>query len=336
MNWKNVLATAVCAGALYQPASAQRSTGSLLQIEVRDQTLYVLNDVEPSQLGKNLKAGPLPSSPNALYESVIGIGDIVAVNGTPAKGTAFLRETTFLATPNFTPGQGIADISRGGFYEWTLELMNPDGTLIGSIGVSGMAGGGPRPPGAPSVITRTSYMVVAGTGPFLGAHGYMQNTTDPARPERHTSAAEDPAYRRINGGGSTRVDLYLIPTSRPEIVTTSSGPAVFHSDFSPVTTISPAKAGEILIVKSTGLGPTVPGVDPGQAFPTDGLQQVNSPIGVTVNGVAADVINAIGWPGLVDTYRVDFRVPNAITSGTAAIQLTAAWIAGAATSIPVQ
>jgi uncharacterized protein (TIGR03437 family) len=123
---------------------------------------------------------------------------------------------------------------------------------------------------------------------------------------------------------------------RPEIVTASGSPVVLHSDFTPVTAAKPAKAGEVLIVQATGLGPTVPGVDPGQPFPADALVQVNSPVAVTVNGQAADVINAIGWPGQFDTYRVDFRVPDGISAGVEAIQLTAAWIAGAAVNIQIQ
>jgi uncharacterized protein (TIGR03437 family) len=57
---------------------------------------------------------------------------------------------------------------------------------------------------------------------------------------------------------------------------------------------------------------------------------------VTVNGQAADVVSSIGWPGLVDTYRVDFRAPDGATAGTVAIQLSAAWIAGPSVSIPVE
>src|SRR6266568_2093686 len=123
--------------------------------------------------------------------------------------------------------------------------------------------------------------------------------------------------------------------SSPQIVTGASGPALFHADFSPVTAARPAKAGEVLIVKASGLGPTVPGVNPGQAFPTDSIQQVNSPVAVTVNGQAAEVVNSIGWPGLVDTYRVDFRVPDGATGGAAAIQLSAAWIAGSPVNMPI-
>ena len=92
----------------------------------------------------------------------------------------------------------------------------------------------------------------------------------------------------------------------------------------------------MLIFEATGLGPTVPGVDPGLPFPTDSLFQVTSPVDVTVNGTPAELINNIGWPGLVDTYRIDFRVPGGTAAGTASIQITAAWIGGTAMGIAVQ
>lgn len=117
---------------------------------------------------------------------------------------------------------------------------------------------------------------------------------------------------------------------------TTGGPAVFHSDFSPVTAASPAKAGEVLVVKATDPGPAAPGVDPGQPFPTQPLLPVNSPVDVTVNGNPAEVINAIGWPGVVDTYRVDFRAPDGVTPGTAQAQITAAWIVGPEAQIPTR
>jgi uncharacterized protein (TIGR03437 family) len=59
-------------------------------------------------------------------------------------------------------------------------------------------------------------------------------------------------------------------------------------------------------------------------------------VDVTVNGRPAEVINNIGWPGLVDTYRIDFQVPDGTTAGMASIQITAAWIAGTAVGIAIQ
>src|SRR5262249_21472822 len=139
--------------------------------------------------------------------------------------------------------------------------------------------------------------------------------TAPSTAARVASMTEDPSNRRNTTGGKGQSVIYLIPIERPEIATASGSPAVFHSDFTPVTSAKPAKAGEILIVQATGLGPTVPGVDPGQPFPTEGVVQVNSPVAVTVNGKNAEVVNSIGWPGRLNTYRVDVRIPDAIVSG---------------------
>src|SRR5437764_633563 len=130
--------------------------------------------------------------------------------------------------------------------------------------------------------------------------------------------------------------MQVIPYIVPQIVTTASGPAVFHADFSPITTGKPAKAGEALILFASGLGPTRPGVDPGQPFTADPVQEVNSPVQVLVNGKAGDILYAGGYPGTIDRYQINFRVPDGPAGVTAAIQLTAGFISSAPVSIPVQ
>src|SRR5260370_37151298 len=115
----------------------------------------------------------------------------------------------------------------------------------------------------------------------------------------------------------------MFTMSRQEIVSTTAGPAIFHADFSTVTASKPAKAGEVLIVRATALGPTRPGVIAGQPFPSDAFQQVNSPLVVLVNGQPAQVTNAIGWPRLGASYRLDFRGPEATTAGMPALSLAA-------------
>jgi uncharacterized protein (TIGR03437 family) len=149
--------------------------------------------------------------------------------------------------------------------------------------------------------------------------------------------AEDPANRRINGGGTIRFFLHVLPLTTPQIATTAGGPAVTHSsDFTLVTVSKPAAAGEILSLFATGLGPTNPGVDPGQPFRSSPAAAVNSPVDVTVNGKPADVLGAVGYPGAVDGYQVNFRVPPDTGKGLAAIQVSAAWVASTAVSITVQ
>src|SRR5207249_9351832 len=113
--------------------------------------------------------------------------------------------------------------------------------------------------------------------------------------------------------------------------------AVTHcADFTLVTAAKPAAAGENLCLFATGLGPTRPGVEPGQPFPSSPLALVNSPVQVTVNGNNAQVIGAVGYPGAVDGYQVNFRVPSGTSKGTASIQMTAAWVSSAPVTIAVQ
>ena len=123
----------------------------------------------------------------------------------------------------------------------------------------------------------------------------------------------------------------------PEVVIPPNGPAVAHSnDFSLVSSAKPATAGEVLSLFATGLGPTRASLTPGQPFPSSPLAVVNSPVAVMVNGKAAEVLSAVGYPGALDGYQVNFRVPSDAVSGTATIQVSAAWIAGTLVSFPVR
>jgi uncharacterized protein (TIGR03437 family) len=122
----------------------------------------------------------------------------------------------------------------------------------------------------------------------------------------------------------------------PQVIVTSSGPAAAHSsDFSLVTSSKPAVAGEVLSVFMTGLGPVRAGVDPGQPFPSSPLAAVNSPVEATVNGEPAEVLAAVGFPGALDGYQVNFRLPSDTAKGVATVQFSAAWISSPAVKIPV-
>jgi uncharacterized protein (TIGR03437 family) len=321
--------------AFAKAAWGQAAPAAILQIDVENQVQYIedISDVSKLATDPNITTANLKN-----FEPIINLGDIVAVNGQPAKGTSlfYARRVALSIAP--APGQAIADVVTGAIQEVTFEILNLDGVPIGTIMALGFGGTGTAsPPGSPLAATQGNNTIVGGTGAFLGARGqFGQAIISQTVPARQASMSEDPANRRKNGGGRVRYVVHVLPQSQPQIVATAAGPAVFHTDFSAVTATKPAKAGEVLIVRATGLGPTRPGVDPGQPFPLDGLQEVNSPVGVTVNGQAAEVINKIGWPGLLETYRLDFRAPDGIAAGAAAVQLTAAWIAGPSVNIPVQ
>jgi uncharacterized protein (TIGR03437 family) len=182
---------------------------------------------------------------------------------------------------------------------------------------------------------------VGGTGAFLGARGVQ--VPNPTGSNVNVTAAyvgsmtEDPANRRLRGGGPAQRTLSVIPMFWPEVVMTDSGPAVVHaSDGSLVSSTSPARVGEVLTLYATGLGPTRPALDPGQVFAADPPQTANSPIDIDLGGQAAEVLYAAGVPGSSDNFQVNFRVPEAITPGMVSLKLSAAWITGHEVKIAIQ
>jgi hypothetical protein len=319
-------------------ALGQQPPPTILTIDVQNVVEYQGDISDPSKFATNPNV--TPSAGARDFSVNVAFGDIVAVNGQPAKGPYVGRPVGIGLTPTPNPGRAIADTTHASLRSHTFEILKIDGTPVGTMMSFGLDGGQP-PPGAPSnpVATRGNYTIFGGTGAFLGVRGELVQRLQSleANPPRAASMAEDPANRRINGGGTIRFFLHVIPLTTPQIATTAGGPAVTHSgDFTLVTASKPAAAGEILSLFATGLGPTNPGVDPGEPFPSSPAAAVNSPVDVTVNGKPAEVLAAAGFPGAVDGYQVNFRVPTDAAKGVTAIQVGAAWIAGTPVSITMK
>ena len=123
----------------------------------------------------------------------------------------------------------------------------------------------------------------------------------------------------------------------PRITVTAGEAAVTHSsDFTLVTASKPAVAGEVLSLFATGLGPTRPSVGSGQPFPSSPPAAVDSLVEVRVNGKSAIVLGSVGFPGSVDGYQVNFRLPADVVKGLATLQLSAAGVSGMAVKIAIQ
>jgi hypothetical protein len=200
---------------------------SVLQIEVRNVVRYNEDLSDVTKFASNPSATP-PTLPRNFYE-VIHIGDIIAVNGSPARGTYItrLRNTNTMLNPN--PGEAVADTSVAGLSEVSFDILTAEGRPIGSLFGMGLSRSTPAP-GAPSAVTTGNHIIVGGSGAFLGARGYFgQAVSDQTVPIRNASIAEDPANRRKNGGGRIAFLIEVIPYIVPQIVTTSGGLAVFHS-----------------------------------------------------------------------------------------------------------
>jgi len=337
--WKIALAT-LCAATFSHPGLSQAPPPTILRIDTVNAVVYFEDTGDVSKYGTD-SGMTTPSISRRAFIHQFGIADIQTVNGQPVMGLHTRVGKSLYSSPAPPAGNAIADTSRAASLEIRFEILKSDGTPIGTIMASGLFAGA-SPPGAPSG-TAANFVVTGGTGAFLGARGQvgavppMAAVSGAPAPQRDASVTENPANRRLNGGGAQQWVIHLIPMQRPEIVIGPAGPAITHSsDFSVVSTSKPAAAGEILSLFASGLGPVKPGVDPGQPFPSSPPANVNSPIEVSVNGKPAEVLSAVGYPGAVDGYQVNFRVPPDTAKGLATIQVSAAWIAGSPVSIPVQ
>ncbi|MBV8846597.1 MAG: hypothetical protein JO307_27645 [Bryobacterales bacterium] len=331
----------VIAAGYSNPARGQVSATTLViglenvveyQVDTSDLSKWGTNpNVTSGSIGKGVGIG-------CSGFQVVVYGDIVSVNGDPARGTYIGRGVGLCMSPTPTPGVGtIADVSANSLRDETYYILQSDGiTPIGTIMVNGLNGSvSPLTPGPPP--GGQDFAIVGGTGAFLGARGQKGSGNGGLTGNLAASITEDPANRRQHGGGHGSFTFYVIPMFRPKVVITPNGPAITHStDFSLVSSSKPATAGEILSLFATGLGPTRTSLAPGQPFPSNPLAVVNSPVALTVNGKAAEVLSAVGYPGAVDGYQVNFRLPPDTTKGTVFIQVSAAWISSDPVSIAVQ
>jgi hypothetical protein len=311
----------VCLLAAAAPVVAQRADESrtetpvVLQVDVENAVQYRSDIADPARRGSDA-AMTTAAAPRA-FTDVLFIGDIVAVNGRPAKGTWTSRQLLMNFNPNPAAGFAVADVTRGTLADCKWEFLDADGRFVGAL-----VDGGYFP-----------HAVTGGVGAFLGARGQMSSGTVPnPRPIRTASMSEDPANRRVLGGGNSRIIFHLYPAYRPAIL------EVLDSNFRPVTAANPARRGEYIVVRASGLGPLTPGTVPAgsQPFSASPVEEVNSNVEAMINGQSSEVPVKIGWPGETNVYRVDVRVPSAVEAGTASLVLSAAWIDSGRVQFPVR
>jgi uncharacterized protein (TIGR03437 family) len=310
MNMKKLALSLLFAAA----ALPQQPAPVILTVDIDNAVQYRSDIADPAKRGTD--AGSTTAAAPRAFTDVLYIGDIVAINGKPAKGLWTSRQLIMNFSPAPAVGFGIADVTRGTLADCKWEFLDADGRFVGALADSGLA----------------PHAVVGGAGAFYGAQGQMAGATSPnPKAIRVASMSEDPANRRINGGGTNRVVFHIMPLYRPRIE------AVWHADFSPVTATDPVRPGETLVLRATGLGPLVPGTTPpgAEPFPANPAE-VNSPVEVAINGRAGAVINKIGWPLETNVYRVDVRVPDDLPSGKGILQITAAWIPGDPYTLPAR
>src|SRR5713101_2960121 len=107
LHWKTALATTLCVAACSQSGLAQIAPPTILQIDAENVVQYHedISDVSKFATDPNSTTAVVPRD----FHAVVIIGDIVAVNGQPAKGTVTRNVRTASLTTAPNPGQAIAD-----------------------------------------------------------------------------------------------------------------------------------------------------------------------------------------------------------------------------------
>ena len=128
---RTVVATVLCALACSQPGLAQVVPSTTLQVDVENFVVYTYDVTDQSKFAtdqsKTTSSLGLQQGGLRTFTPFIGLADIVAVNGFPAKGTWLTRGIVLNLQTNPLPGQAVADTIRTNMTEQVFEICREMG-----------------------------------------------------------------------------------------------------------------------------------------------------------------------------------------------------------------
>jgi uncharacterized protein (TIGR03437 family) len=139
------------------------------------------------------------------------------------------------------------------------------------------------------------------------------------------TAGPQPLVITTAGGSSTSTNI-TVAAAAPSIFIVDTpnnlGAIVKNADFSLVTSSNPVKAGDVVVIYSTGLGQVTPAAQTGVLLtpPASGFNNTGT-VAVTIGGVNAPIAYSIGSPGFAGLYQTAVTVPSGVT-GTAKVVMT--------------
>lgn len=139
-----------------------------------------------------------------------------------------------------------------------------------------------------------------------------------------------------NGSQSSSTTVTVVATS-PGLFSDSAGHGVIQNqDYSLNASQHPAKAGEVIILYGTGLGPTNPGLVSGASSPPGpNFAKPTGNVSVSIGGVGAEVRFAAAIPGFVALFQLNVAVPSTVASGELDVVLSVAGVAAKAAKVSI-
>jgi uncharacterized protein (TIGR03437 family) len=237
-------------------------------------------------------SGPAES---LLFVSAITINDPQITDG-PCMSLALENGASFVEGP-VAPGEIVT--IRG-------EGIGPESPAYGEIGPKGAL---------PTVLGGTQVFFDGVAAPLLYAQSKQVNAIVPFE----TSIAlimqghPPPRLHVEYNGAATNIATLALTNAAPGIFLENFAtrqPAILNQDGTLNSPIHPARVGSVISIFGTGGDFIIGGVPDGELWPSMPLTLFSSPVVVTFDGVAGDVLYGGSAPDLVNgVFQINARVP---------------------------
>ena len=151
------------------------------------------------------------------------------------------------------------------------------------------------------------------------------------------ASANSPLSVELNNGfASATIQVPLTAVQPGIFIINGNQAAALHTDYSIVTTSSPAAPGETILLYCTGLGAVSPVVATGAAASSTVLSRTSATFTATIAGLDASVSFSGLAPGFVGLGQINLTVPTNAPSGLQDLVITGAGISSNSAKIQIQ
>lgn len=252
---------------------------------------------------------------------------------TSAAGTLYIADRVnnrvrMVAAESLTSLPTLADNSTVNGASFAKGAIAP-GAIVAIFGAGFAAGSlGASSAPLPTVLGETSVTFNGVAAPLFFVSGSQINAQAPFDLPPGILASIQ-VKRGSNLSAVRNVSVYTVSPGIFILDQASGAGAVLHSsDFSQVSSSSPARSGEFVVIFCTGLGPVLTPVKSGDSAPSvPPLAAAAYTPAVSIAGVPAYVSYSGLAPGFVGLYQVNAQVPTGIPTGNQTVQIITLGIA---------
>jgi uncharacterized protein (TIGR03437 family) len=251
-------------------------------------------------------------------------------NGTTISGQTSIRVTLTTSTSG---APSVAAVTDGASFQ-ANRALSPGTfiTIFGSNLASSTSQASSLP--LPSSLGGASIFVAGESVPIVYASPTQINAILPSDLAINTST-----QLIVSKGSSLSTPVTIsVAAASPGVFTFGQNQGILqHSNFTLVSSSSPAARGEIVVIYCSGLGATSPSVVAGAVSPSSPPAITTGKVGVTFGGASAQVLFAGLTPGLTGLYQINATVPsNSPVGNSVQLVINVAGIASVPVNVAVQ